>query len=75
MRSRKRWIASITGVLSGAIAAFEEDDKGSLEPGKLADIVVWSHDFMQCDTNHILAAQPVHTIVGGRILFSAEKLQ
>ena len=61
--------------ISGAIAAFEEDDKGSLEPGKLADIVVWSHDFMQCDTNHILAAQPVHTIVGGRILFSAEKLQ
>ncbi len=58
--------------LSCAYAAFEEGDKGSLEKGKLADIVVWSKDFMKCDEEDIRQAQPVHTIVGGRVLYSAK---
>ena len=56
--------------LSCAYAAFEEGDKGSLEPGKLADIVVWSEDFMKCAEENIRNAKPVHTIVGGQILYS-----
>lgn len=58
--------------LSCAYAAFEEGDKGSLEPGKLADIVVWSTDFMKCDEENIREARPIHTIVGGRVLYSAK---
>lgn len=59
--------------LSCAIAAFEEGDKGSLEPGKLADIVVWSEDFMTCDADDIQKARPIITMVGGRVLYSAEE--
>lgn len=58
--------------LSCAYAAFEEGDKGSLEVGKLADITVWSDDFMKCDVDDILNVTPFHTIVGGRILYSAD---
>lgn len=58
--------------LSCAYAAFEESDKGSLEKDKLADIVVWSKDFMKCDEENIRDAKPVHTIVGGRVLYSAK---
>ena len=58
--------------LSCAFAAFEEGDKGSLEKGKLADMVVWSADFMKCDEEDIRQATAVHTIVGGQILYSSK---
>ncbi|MFK7822302.1 MAG: amidohydrolase [Planctomycetaceae bacterium] len=61
--------------LSCAYAAFEEGDKGSLETGKLADIVVWSDDFMKCDEDNIRNVKAVHTIVGGRVLYSADEVK
>jgi predicted amidohydrolase YtcJ len=61
--------------LSCAYAAFEEGDKGSLEVGKLADIVVWSEDFMKCDEDNIRNVKPVYTLVGGRVLYSADEVQ
>ena len=53
--------------LSGAYAAFEEDIKGSLTPGKLADITVLSQDIMTIDEDAIPATEVVYTIVGGRV--------
>ena len=61
--------------LAAAYGAFEEDLKGSLEAGKLADIVVLSKDIMTCPENEIRQATVVHTIVGGKVLFSTGSLR
>ena len=58
--------------LSGAYAAFEDDLKGSLTPGKLADITVLSQDIMTIPEDEIPATQVVYTIVGGRVMYRAE---
>ena len=55
--------------LSNAYAAFEEELKGSLEPGKLADIVILSKDILLCPENEILATHVLTTIVGGEVQF------
>ena len=55
--------------LSNAYAAFEEDLKGSLEPGKLADIVILSKDILKCAQEEILDAVVLTTIVGGEVLY------
>jgi predicted amidohydrolase YtcJ len=56
--------------LNGAYSAFEEDVKGSLTPGKYADIVVLSKDIMTVPEEEILEAEVVYTIVGGEIRYS-----
>jgi len=55
--------------INGAYAAFQEDILGSLEPGKLADIVVLSKDIMTIPEDDILNAEVLYTIVGGKILY------
>lgn len=55
--------------LNGAFAGFEENIKGSLLPGKLADLTVFSKDIMTCSDDDILKAEVVTTIVGGKILY------
>jgi hypothetical protein len=52
-----------------AYAAFEEDSKGTLSPGKLADIVVLSHDILTCPEEEIRKTKVVYTIVGGKVLY------
>ena len=52
-----------------AFSAFEEEDKGSLEVGKLADIVVLSEDLLQCSDDQILETQVLMTIVGGKVKY------
>ena len=58
--------------LSGAYAAFEEDIKGSLTPGKLADITVLSKDIMTIAEDEIPTTQVAYTIVGGKVMYRAE---
>ncbi len=55
--------------LQAAYAAFEEDLKGSITPGKLADLVVLSRDIMKCPANEIPNTKVDMTIVGGKIVF------
>ena len=55
--------------LNAAFAAFEENIKGSLAPGKLADITVFSRDIMTCPEDEILGAQVAATIIGGKVLY------
>ncbi len=51
-----------------AYAEFGEREKGTLEPGKLADMVVLSQDIFRIDPEQIPRTQVVHTIVGGRVV-------
>ncbi len=55
--------------INNAIAAFEEDLKGSLTPGKLADIVVLSQDLLTVDEDLIPETRIDLTIVGGVISY------
>ena len=55
----------------GAYAAFQENEKGTLEPGKWADIVVLTDDIMTIDPPKILTAGVVMTIIGGEVVYRA----
>ena len=55
--------------LDAAYGAFEEDIKGSIEPGKLADFTVFDQDIMTVDEKDILNVKVMMTIVGGEVLF------
>jgi predicted amidohydrolase YtcJ len=52
-----------------ARAEFEENDKGSIETGKLADFTVLSQDIMKIPEPEILKTRCVMTIIGGEIEF------
>ena len=54
-----------------AYAEFQEADKGTLEVGKLADLVVWDRDLFAVAPEEILQAKPVLAVVGGRAVFDA----
>ena len=54
---------------NGAYITFEEDIKGTLEPGKLADMIVLSDDLLTIDPERILDIVIEKTIVGGRVVF------
>jgi len=58
-----------TYTLNNAIAAFEEDIKGTLTPGKYADIVVLSQDLLTVDEDKIPETTVDITIVGGEIKY------
>jgi hypothetical protein len=53
----------------GAWAAFEEDVKGSLTPGKLADITVLSRDLLSVPDEEIRSTRVLYTIVGGEVRY------
>ena len=53
-----------------AYAAFEENDKGSIAVGKLADFTVLSRDIMKIPETEILKTRCVITILGGEIIFA-----
>jgi predicted amidohydrolase YtcJ len=55
----------------GAWSGREEAEKGSLELGKLADLVVLDRDVLAIDPEDIRNVRPVLTIVGGRLAFAA----
>jgi predicted amidohydrolase YtcJ len=55
--------------INGAYAGFEEGLKGSLTPGKLADITVLSRDILTCPEDDIPGTEVLYTIVGGKILY------
>ena len=51
--------------LGGAYASFQESDRGSLEPGKLADIVVLDRDIFSIPSSEIIACRAEQVFVGG----------
>ncbi len=68
--TREQALRSYT--LSNAYAAFEEKLKGSLEPGKLADVTVLSRDILTIPDEEILSTEVVYTIVGGSVAYERD---
>ena len=55
----------------GAYASFEEGIKGSLEPGQLADLVVWDHDLLAIAPADFLSVKAERTMLGGRWVYES----
>ena len=56
-----------------AYACFVEGERGSIAPGRLADLVVLADDPMACQPGELLALRPQMTIVGGRVVWRADE--
>lgn len=55
--------------INNAYAAFEDDTRGSLEEGKLADITVFDRNLLAITEEEILSAEVLYTIIEGKIVF------
>jgi predicted amidohydrolase YtcJ len=55
--------------MGSAYASFDEKSKGSIEPGKVADIAVLSMDILSVDPKEIASARVVMTVFDGRIIY------
>jgi predicted amidohydrolase YtcJ len=65
--TREEALRSFTS--NGAYAAFEENEKGSLAVGKLADLVVLSQDILRVPAEKILATKILFTVTAGKIVY------
>jgi predicted amidohydrolase YtcJ len=65
--TREQALRSYT--LDAAYAAFEENIKGSIEPGKLADFTVFSKDIMTVPEDELLRTEVTMTIIGGKVVY------
>jgi predicted amidohydrolase YtcJ len=58
--------------LNAAWLSFDERSKGSIEPGKLADLIVVSKDFLSCPEDEIKNIETLLTVVGGKVVYHDE---
>lgn len=65
--SRADAIRSMT--IGAAYASFHEGTRGSLSPGKFADLIVLDRDVMTCDAREIPGTRVLMTMVGGEWVF------
>jgi predicted amidohydrolase YtcJ len=68
--TREEALALLTS--GSAYAAFEEKERGSIEPGKLADFSVFSADWMKVPEADIPRSQAVMTVIGGEIAWQKD---
>jgi predicted amidohydrolase YtcJ len=54
---------------NAAYLSFDEQIKGSIEPGKLADLVIIDRDYLSCPEDEIQDIQVLQTIVGGKVVY------
>jgi len=66
--------ALIAHTRKNAYLIFQEDNLGSIQPGKLADLVVLDRDYLTIPADQIKDIQPVITMVGGKVAYSKEGL-
>jgi len=57
--------------INNSYASFEEAIKGSIEPGKLADLAILTDDILTCPVDRIKEIESYITIVGGSIVYRA----
>jgi predicted amidohydrolase YtcJ len=58
--------------INNAYLHHEEEDKGSLEVGKLADMIIIDRDVLNCPVDEILRTKVLGTFVGGKLVYSRE---
>ena len=63
--------ALIAHTRKNAYLVFQEDNLGSIQPGKLADMVVLDRDYLTIPADEIKDIEPLMTIVGGRVVYDA----
>ena len=63
--------ALIAHTRKNAFFVFQENNLGSIQPGKLADLVVLDRDYLTIPADEIKNIKPVMTMVGGRIVYDA----
>jgi hypothetical protein len=63
--------AVIAYTATSAYAEFQEKEKGTLEPGKLADVAVLSQDIFTVPPPELPKTVSVLTMVGGRVVYKA----
>jgi predicted amidohydrolase YtcJ len=68
--TREQALRSYT--LDAAYGAFEEDIKGTIEPGKLADFTVYSENIMTIPEDQILKSRVIMTVINGEIVYQSE---
>ncbi len=68
--SREEALRSMT--IWAAKAGFEEDLKGSIEPGKLADLVVTGKDLMTAPGEELFGIKVLATYSGGELVYEAD---
>jgi predicted amidohydrolase YtcJ len=68
-----REAALIAHTRSNAYLFFRENDLGSIQPGRFADLVVTDKDYLTVPAEQIKDIKSVLTIVGGRIVYDASK--
>lgn len=71
MQKMSRLEALKSYTINNAYAAFEEEYKGSLEKGKVADVVILSKNLMTCSDDEILDTKVLYTIVNGQIKYES----
>jgi predicted amidohydrolase YtcJ len=70
--SREQAVVAYT--LGSAYAEFAEKDKGSLVPGKLADLAVLSQDIFTVPASELPKTESVLTLVGGKVVYDGKAL-
>jgi predicted amidohydrolase YtcJ len=58
--------------INGARVLFWEDKLGSIEEGKMADLVVLENDILTCPLDEIKDTRVLMTMVGGKVVYEAE---
>ena len=57
--------------INNAFATFEESIKGSIEPGKLADLAILNYDLLTCPADSIKEIRSLMTILDGKIIYTS----
>jgi predicted amidohydrolase YtcJ len=63
--------ALIAHTRKNAFFVFQENNLGSIQPGKLADLLVLDRDYLTIPADQIKDIKPVMTMVGGRVVYDA----
>lgn len=58
--------------VNGAFLSFEENDKGSIEPSKLADMVILDRDILTCPVDDVKDTRVLRTFLGGKTVYRAK---
>ncbi|HXX94348.1 MAG TPA: amidohydrolase family protein, partial [Planctomycetota bacterium] len=59
--------------INNAYLHHEESEKGSLEAGKLADLILIDRDLLTCPVDEVRAVRVLLTVLGGKVVFEAER--